>query len=99
MNRTTRTGTVLGALAALVLLTAFECSVKRPTAPATGTITQITSQSGVCWDVQTDAGERPSVAILYQPAGTDPDGSPWPTKSACVTPTDAAKYVVGGKYP
>lgn len=90
---------MVGAVGVLPLLTAALCDAKKPTAPKTGVITNIVPGGASCWDVLTDAGPRPSVTIEYQPAGTDPHGAPWPLTFTCVTPDDAAKYVIGGTYP
>lgn len=98
MKRTTRLTLIISTIVLLPTLIASTCGVTiNP--PKSGKITSITPGSAACYDEQNDSGPRRSVAIEYRPNGTDKNNQPWPLTFTCVTPDDATKYRVEGKYP
>lgn len=85
----------LGVVLTSLLISAGSCDL-HPKAPKSGTITTLNRGSVACQDQGVN-----TVAINYQPSGTDKDGSPWPIGLACVSENQLAQkqYIVGGKYP
>lgn len=98
MKRRTRLVITYITIVLLPLTAALSCDFER-SAPKAGKITSITPDSAACYDERSDFGPRRSVAIEYTPAGTDESNRPWPLTFACVTPDDAARHQVGGRYP
>lgn len=96
MKKTTKLALIMSTIVLLPIASA--CDLKA-SAPKTGKITSVSPGSAACYDEQNDSGPRRSVAIEYQPAGTDKNNQPWPLTFACVTPDDATKYRVEGTYP
>lgn len=90
MNR--KSMVLVGVAVAFLFGTAESCNVE-PTAPNTGKVTMVTPNSAACVDKAPN-----TTGVMYVPAGTDPNGAPWPSKVACVNP-GGKQYAAGSTYP
>lgn len=83
----------LGALVLPLALTACPDAGDGATAPKEGIIKQLQPGSAAC----VDKGVA-SVAVRYQPDGTDAKGAAWPPTVACVTPEVATGLAEGKRF-
>jgi hypothetical protein len=78
---------------AVLAATGGGCSDK-PIAPSGGIVTGIVPNHPSC----TAKSQMFTTLLTYRPNGTQPDGSVWPQDAKCLTPDQASRYTVGGKY-
>lgn len=83
----------LGALVLPFALSACPAPGDGTNAPKQGIIKQLAPGSAAC----ADKGAA-SVAVRYQPDGTDKEGSPWPQALACVTLEASTDLAEGGRF-
>lgn len=81
----------LGALVLPLALTA--CPAPGERAPKEGIVKQLQPDSAAC----VNRGDK-TVAVRYQPDGTDRNGTPWPQALACVTPEGATALAEGKRF-